>query len=68
MDKLLLITCLSDIFAMGATPHSVLAIVTLPYGLEKKLEKTLYQFLSGVIRILNESQISLIGGHTIESL
>lgn len=60
--------CLNDIFAMGATPHSVLAIVTLPYGLEKKLEKTLYQLLSGVIKILNQSKVSLIGGHTIESL
>jgi selenide,water dikinase len=59
--------CLSDIFAMGATPHSVLAIVTLPYGLEKKLEETLYQLLSGVIKILNQSRVSLIGGHTIES-
>ncbi|XTZ13114.1 MAG: selenide, water dikinase SelD [cyanobacterium endosymbiont of Rhopalodia inflata] len=59
--------CLSDIFAMGATPHSVLAIVTLPYALEKKLEETLYQLLSGVIKILNQSRVSLIGGHTIES-
>ena len=59
--------CLSDIFAMGATPHSVLAVVTLPYGLEKKLEETLYQLLSGVIKTLNKSQVSLIGGHTIES-
>ncbi|WGT68461.1 selenide, water dikinase SelD [cyanobacterium endosymbiont of Epithemia clementina EcSB] len=59
--------CLSDIFAMSATPDSVLAIVTLPYGLEKKLEETLYQLLSGVIKVLNRSQVSLIGGHTIES-
>ncbi len=59
--------CLSDIFAMGAIPHSVLAVVTLPYGLEKKLEETLYQLLSGIIKVLNKSQISLIGGHTIES-
>ncbi|XLQ12511.1 MAG: selenide, water dikinase SelD [cyanobacterium endosymbiont of Epithemia adnata isolate EadnSB Bon19] len=59
--------CLSDIFAMGATPHSVLAIATLPYGLENKLEESLYQLLSGVIKILNQSQVVLIGGHTIES-
>lgn len=58
--------CLSDIFAMGATPQSALAIVTVPYGTNEKVEETLYQLMSGANKILQECQSSLIGGHTIE--
>ncbi|NJO39127.1 MAG: selenide, water dikinase SelD [Cyanobacteria bacterium CRU_2_1] len=58
--------CLSDIFAMGAAPQSGLAIATLPYAVETKLEETLYQLLSGAVNVLNQVNASLIGGHTIE--
>ncbi|MBD1920041.1 selenide, water dikinase SelD [Microcoleus sp. FACHB-831] len=58
--------CLSDIFAMGAKPQSVLAIATIPYGLEEKQEETLYQLLSGAMKILSQSQSPLVGGHTTE--
>jgi selenide, water dikinase len=57
---------LSDLFAMGADPQSALAIATLPYAKESKQEETLYQLLSGAIKILQQSQASLIGGHTVE--
>ncbi|MBD1809639.1 selenide, water dikinase SelD [Microcoleus sp. FACHB-SPT15] len=58
--------CLSDIFAMGATPQSALAIVTVPYAMEEKVEETLYQMLSGAMNVLSKAQAPLIGGHTTE--
>ncbi|MDJ0801096.1 MAG: selenide, water dikinase SelD [Calothrix sp. MO_167.B12] len=58
--------CLSDIFAMGAVPHSALAIATIPYGIPSKVEETLYQLLSGAVQVLNRTGASLIGGHTTE--
>ncbi len=58
--------CLSDLFAMGATSHSVLAIATIPYGTDAKQEETLYQLLSGAIAALTESKTFLVGGHTTE--
>ncbi|ARV62035.1 selenide, water dikinase SelD [Nostocales cyanobacterium HT-58-2] len=58
--------CLSDIFAMGALPQSALAIATIPYAESAKVEETLYQLLSGAVKILNQSQAPLIGGHTTE--
>ncbi|WP_009632527.1 selenide, water dikinase SelD [Synechocystis sp. PCC 7509] len=60
--------CLSDIFAMGATPQSVLAIASIPYATESKVEETLYQLLSGALKVLNQAQIPLIGGHTTAGL
>lgn len=58
--------CLSDIYAMGATPHSVLAIVTLPHQSEKLLEDSLRQLMLGAMESLKQQQTSLIGGHTSE--
>lgn len=57
---------LNDLFAMGATPKSALVMVNIPFGTEKKVEETLYQLLSGAIFVLDEAQVSLVGGHTIE--
>ncbi len=58
--------CLSDILAMGATPHSAQMIVTLPFGLDAYIEETLFQVMSGTLKILNEHDTKLIGGHTLE--
>lgn len=57
---------LSDLFAMGAQPHSALALATIPYGAAAQVEETLYQLLSGAVRSLQQANATLIGGHTIE--
>lgn len=57
---------LSDLFAMGATAQSALAIVTVPYASEAKQEETLYQVLSGAMKTLYSAGAALIGGHTVE--
>ena len=58
--------CLSDIYAMGATPQSALAIVTLPYGDDRATEEMLYDVLAGAVSVLGEARASLVGGHTTE--
>lgn len=60
--------CLSDLFAMGASPDSVLAIAVVPEVQPAKQAETLYQLLSGAFQVLNAAKASLIGGHTAEGL
>lgn len=57
---------LGDLFAMGAAPHSALAIATLPYATATKHEEMLYQLLSGAVKVLTQAGAVLIGGHTNE--
>ncbi|MEE8057285.1 MAG: selenide, water dikinase SelD [Pseudomonadales bacterium] len=66
LGKIVTNHCLSDIYAMGATPHSALAIVTIPYASEQLVEDTLLQLMSGAIDSLNEQNTALIGGHSSE--
>jgi selenide, water dikinase len=58
--------CLNDLYALGATPHSALAIVTVPHGQPRPQAETLYQLLAGVVEQLRAVGAHLLGGHTIE--
>ncbi len=57
---------LSDIHAMGAEAQTALAIATLPYGPEARIEDTLAQMMIGAGEVLREAGASLVGGHTGE--
>mmetsp|Transcript_16065 Transcript_16065/g.38519 ORF Transcript_16065/g.38519 Transcript_16065/m.38519 type:complete len:808 (-) Transcript_16065:795-3218(-) len=57
---------LSDAHAMGAQPTGALAVAVVPYGLEVKVEETLFQMMSGACKVLREAGCALLGGHTCE--
>jgi selenide, water dikinase len=57
---------LGDVFAMGGDPQSALAIATLPYGIESKVEADLRDMMVGANEILREANCALVGGHTSE--
>ena len=59
--------CLGDIYAMGATPVSALALANIPFGHPKIVEDTLYQLMRGAAETLKAANVSLLGGHSAEA-
>ncbi|MDO9316796.1 MAG: selenide, water dikinase SelD [Gammaproteobacteria bacterium] len=59
--------CLSDIHAMGATAHSALAIVSVPYAAPHLMQARLLEIMTGCTEVLNAHDTALIGGHTSEA-
>ncbi len=60
------IHALGDVWAMGARPHSALALAVVPAAAERLMEEDLFQMLSGARRVLDQAGCALIGGHSGE--
>ena len=56
--------CLSDIYAMGATPHTALSIMGFP--VETQNPSIMYHMLEGAMDVLSEAGVALLGGHSIK--
>ncbi len=57
---------LNDLFAMGARPATALAMATVPLMAEPLMEAELTDLLLGAVHVLEEHDVTLVGGHSSE--
>lgn len=59
--------CVGDIYAMGARPHTALAIASIPFAARIIMQETLDELMAGCVMALNEHETALAGGHSNEA-
>jgi selenide, water dikinase len=59
---------LSDLYAMGATPWTALAIAAVPYMSGGRMRTDLSMMMQGATRVLTADGCTLVGGHSGEAL
>lgn len=64
--RIALVHAASDLYAMGADPHSALVTVTLPYAGKHLVANDLRQLMGGIAEEARRLCITLLGGHTSE--
>jgi selenide,water dikinase len=66
MGRLVALHALSDIYAMGASPHSAQVHACLPYASRVLQQRELFQLMAGLVRELDAAGCQLVGGHSME--
>ncbi|MEE4661226.1 MAG: selenide, water dikinase SelD [Halieaceae bacterium] len=66
MGRIAAIHALSDLYAMGAEPHSAQAQLCLPYLLPKLQQRDLQQIMMGIAMELEQAGCQMVGGHSME--
>ena len=66
VGRIAALNAVSDVFAVAGSPTAALAHVTLPVGPAAKQEQLLFEMLAGALREFDETNTSIVGGHTIE--
>lgn len=64
--RVAVVHALSDLYAMGVSPHSVQCLIGVPYAKEHLMRESLYQVMIGIVDELSKHQTLLLGGHTFE--
>ncbi|MEK6216568.1 MAG: selenide, water dikinase SelD, partial [Boseongicola sp.] len=66
MTRIAALHAMGDVWAMGATPHAMLAQITLPRMSERLQADHLREILTAVTEISRETGAALVGGHTTQ--
>jgi selenide,water dikinase len=66
MGRIVALHALSDIYAMGARPHSAQVHACLPYASATLQQRELLQLMAGLLRELEAAGCQLVGGHSME--
>lgn len=66
--RIALVHAASDLYAMGAEPHSALVTVTLPYAEKPLVANDLRQLMGGIAGEARRLGVTLLGGHTSEGM
>ncbi len=67
MGRIAAANATSDLFAKGGRPRHAQALIGLPETSPEAAEEILFQVLCGLRTVLDELEVSLIGGHTSTS-